>query len=75
MTDFITSLVRTWVAIAVGWLISVGVLSSSLSDPAVQALTGAIIGLYYLVVRLLEKKWPIFGWLLGIAKEPSYPTP
>jgi hypothetical protein len=75
MTDFLTSLVRTYVPIVVGYLVSLGLLPGDLSDEATAAATGAIIAVYYALARLLEKKWPAFGWLLGIPKEPSYPTP
>jgi hypothetical protein len=74
MTDFLTSLVRTYVPIAIGYLVSVGVLSDTLSDEATAAATGAIIGAYYLLARLLEKKWPALGWLLGVPKAPTYPS-
>ena len=40
----------------------------------VQAFTGVVIGVYYLVVRFLETKVPAFGWLLGLAKLPTYPA-
>lgn len=74
MTDFLISLVRTYVPIVIGYLVSIGLLPSDLSDEATAAFTGLIIGAYYLLARLLEKRWPIFGWLLGAPKQPSYPS-
>ncbi|WP_125936323.1 hypothetical protein [Streptomyces sp. WAC 06738] len=45
-----------------------------------QALSQALVGLfalvYYGVFRLLEAKvHPSFGWLLGLARPPTYPQP
>lgn len=79
--DLGASLVRTFVATAVGvgvaWLAKNAhiVIDGSTSAGLVQAFTGFVIGLYYLVVRTLETKVPAFGWLLGLAKLPTYPAP
>jgi len=72
VSDFFTSLVRTYVPIAIGYLASLGILPDDLSDAATAAATAAIIGLYYLVARLLEAKFPKLGWLLGSPKTPTY---
>ena len=72
MADQITSLVRTWVPIAVGALISWGVLPADLSDSATLAFGGLIMGAYYAAVRVLEARFPWVGWLLGKAKTPTY---
>ncbi len=77
MTDFVTSLVRTYVPIVVGsvvaWLATKGI---NLDKDAAEGLTvflGALFsGVYYLVARLLEKKWPELGMLLGKAVTPKY---
>ena len=37
-----------------------------------QTLTVVVIGIYYSLARYLEKKWPVFGYLLGVPKEPAY---
>lgn len=77
MSDFVTSLIRTYVPIAVGaviaWLTAKG-LTINPNDVVgvVGFLTAIIQGLYYLVVRLLERKFPQFGWLLGQAKSVNY---
>ncbi len=77
MSDFLLSLVRTYVPIAVGgvaaWLITLGIVI----DPEIQAagvifFTGVITALYYFAARLLELKWPTFGLLLGARKAPAY---
>ena len=74
VSDFVISQVRTWAPIIVGALISWGVLPEDLSTEAALALSGGIMGAYYLVVRLLEEKWPVFGWLLGKATPAGTPT-
>jgi len=79
--DIGASLVRTFVATAVGaflaWLAKNAhiVIDPASSAGVVQAFTAAVIGLYYLVVRTLETRVPAFGWLLGLAKLPTYPAP
>jgi len=78
MNDYVLSLVRTWVPIAVGaalsWLaVRYGIaVPESISNEVTVALTGAVIAAYYGIVRALEKRWPSFGKLLGAAKKPVY---
>lgn len=80
MKTLFDSLVRTFVPIVVGAVIGGFVAAGIELDPGVEpalivAVTAAFQGLYYLVVRLFEKYVsPKFGWLLGLAKEPEYPT-
>lgn len=77
MADLVPSLIRTYVPILVGqvaaWLALKGV---QLDDATVVAATAALGGLlsaiYYLLVRLLEQKFPQLGILLGSAKKPEY---
>jgi len=79
--DLGASLVRTFVATAVGvgvaWMAKNAniVIDEGTSAGLVQAFTGAVVALYYLAVRTLETKFPAFGWLLGLAKLPTYPAP
>jgi uncharacterized membrane protein (DUF441 family) len=77
MSDFFVSLIRTWVPVGVGavvaWLLTRGVVV----DPETQAgvviaLTGVTQAVYYALARLLEKKWPVFGVLLGTRNTPTY---
>lgn len=81
MNDYLLSLIRTWVPIAVGavlsWLaVKYGVaVPESISNEVTVALTGVVIGVYYAVVRALEKQWPAFGKLLGAARKPVYVEP
>lgn len=77
MSDFLLSLVRTWVPILVGaalsWLAVHGVVvDADAQAAAVVAITAAIQGAYYLLVRVLEKRWPGFGVLLGTRQQPEY---
>src|SRR5215213_8099715 len=74
MTDFFASQIRTLVPIFVGavlsWLARRGF---NLDEAEITVwLTPLVIGGYYFVVRTLEKRFPAFGWLLGLAKQPEY---
>ena len=80
MSDTITSLIRTYVPIVVGSLISWLVTKNIAVDEAtatalVTAFTGLMIGIYYTVVRVLEKRFPWLGVLLGSRKQPEYTEP
>lgn len=77
MTDFATSLIRTYVPIAVGALIAFLATRGIDIDANAQAglitfVTAMLQGLYYLVARLLESKFPQLGFLLGSTKKPEY---
>lgn len=77
MSDFVTSLVRTYVPIIVGAVVSFLATKGINVEPEAAAgltafLTAVISGAYYLVVRLLESKYPAFGKLLGSSKKPEY---
>jgi hypothetical protein len=80
MNDFITSLIRSYVPLIVGAVAAfftsrnVKVDAQSLAG-LTAALSGLFYGLYYGIVRLFEKYVsPKFGWFLGYAKSPVYPT-
>lgn len=77
MNSFLTSIIRTYVPIAVGSLASYLALHGMELDATTLAgltafLGGIISAVYYLVVRLLEKKFPKVGVLLGVAAKPIY---
>lgn len=77
MGDFVTSLIRTYVPILVGqvaaWLALKGVqLDEQTVVAATAALGGLLSAVYYLVVRLIEQKFPQIGVLLGSTKKPEY---
>ena len=80
MNDLITSLIRTWTPIIVGQL--AGFLTAQGLDVGVDAIAGltAFLGalfsaLYYLAARLLERRFPQAGILLGKAKLVEYSAP
>lgn len=80
MTNTVLSLIRTYVPVGVGalvaWLVTLGIeLSDDARNGLVVFLTGLAIAAYYTIVRLLEKRWPKIGVLLGAAKQPEYVTP
>ena len=80
MTNTALSLIRTYVPVGVGalvvWLTTLGVeLDEATRNGLVVFLTGLGIAAYYTVVRLLEKRWPKIGVLLGATKQPEYSTP
>lgn len=81
MTDYLASLIRTYVPVGVGafltWLASnTGVVIDEQTQAQGVLFFGAILtGVYYAAVRALEKRFPAFGVLLGIAKPPVYPEP
>lgn len=83
--NLIPSLVRTYVPLAVGWVVTfLATLGISVTDDqraALVSLLGTVVGaLYYLLARLLEKKFPALTWLLGspvqpVAYAPATPAP
>lgn len=78
MHDTILSLIRTWVPVGVGavlaWVATnwdIGVPDDA-SSSLVVGVTALAIALYYGVVRLLERRFPWFGVMLGAKREPEY---
>ncbi|MFA5898137.1 MAG: hypothetical protein WC829_03375 [Hyphomicrobium sp.] len=78
MKALFESLVRTYVpwlaGVIIGWLISLGVpLDPDVEVQVTLALMGVASILYYFLARVFEI-WvkPKFGWLLGLAKSPTY---
>lgn len=78
MSNLIESLIRTYCPIIVGALTSYLVVKHGIVVPeditlaATVALTGALQAAYYGAVRLLERRWPAAGVLLGKASQPDY---
>lgn len=81
MTNFALSLIRTYVPIAVGSVLSFLavhyglVVDASIQGQLVAGLTGVIIAAYYLLARLLERKFPQMSVLLGSSQKPIYVDP
>lgn len=83
-SDYILSVIRTWVPIGVGaaasWLlVTFGLnLDGDAQASLVVFLTAAVTAVYYALVRKLEQRWPAIGrWLLGagVARTPVYAKP
>jgi uncharacterized membrane protein YfcA len=73
--DLLVSLRRTLVPMVVG-LVGGSFLAGFVDPDALdKVVTGAVTAVYYLVVRLLESKAPVFGLLLGSRKQPVYLDP
>lgn len=74
MSDLTPSIIRTGVPLIVGplvtWAASKGV---DIDGETVTAAVAAVVGLaYYVLARLLERRWPALGVLLGSKKTPTY---
>lgn len=78
MSDYVTSLVRTWVPVAVGsavtWLGSTAdiVVGDDATQGGIMFFTALVTGAYYALARLLERKFPWAGILLGKPSQPNY---
>ena len=72
------SYIRTWVPIAIGSFLSWlalhydVVVDEDASQSLAVGVTALASALYYGVARLLEKVNPIFGYFLGVPKQPVY---
>lgn len=79
MSNFLVSLIRTYVPVVIGAIVAWVCRKMGWVTPDTSALatafTGLVIGAYYAGARLLEKKWPAAGWLLGAPKQPEYVNP
>ena len=73
--DLLVSSRRTLVPLIVG-LVAGSFLGGYVNPDALdEVVTGAVTAVYYLIVRLLESKIPVFGVLLGSRKQPVYLDP
>jgi hypothetical protein len=74
LNDTLVSIIRTLIPSLVGLIISsLARIDIHLDSAALTVVAdGLIIGLYYTIVRLLERWQPWFGWLLGMARQPAY---
>lgn len=69
---FIRTYVPILVTIIAGWFADRGLdLGDEWRDGLALVIGGLAGALYYAAVRLLEKRWPNIGMLLGIAKTPD----
>lgn len=79
MNNLAVSLVRTWVPILVGslvsWCASLGFQVGTETRRSLMVwMTGLLIGAYYTAVRWLERRYPKLGFLLGSRQQPTYPV-
>lgn len=77
MSNYVISLIRTWVPIAIGsviaWLAAHGLnLDPSATGGFEVFLTGVLSGAWYALARLLEAKFPWLGVLLGVPAKLAY---
>jgi hypothetical protein len=80
LSNNIVSLIRTYtpalIGLVAGWAVAKGLPVSTSAEVALTpVLSGAFIAVYYAGARYLESRWPAFGWLLGVAKQPTYVGP
>jgi hypothetical protein len=74
LTDYIVSVIRTWVPILVGpvvvFLLSLGI---EFDSTALELFLASFLsGAYYALVRWAEGRWPWIGGLLGVKSTPTY---
>lgn len=77
MNDLVIATIRTVVPSIVGtFVLLLGGWGVELDQAAQAGLVAFCIGLatgaYYVIVRVLSKKFPQLEWLLGVAKKPEY---
>lgn len=67
-------IVRTAVPLLVQWLLTVAGLEQLgvTSEQVTPAVASVVTLVLYVVVRLLERRWPAAGWLLGFPQAPTY---
>ncbi len=81
LSDTVISLIRTWVPVVIGAVLTflatkLGIVVDEDSKTnAILAATAVVTSAYYAVVRLLEKKFPWAGLLLGSRRAPAYTPP
>jgi len=83
MSDFVIAQIRTYVPMAVGfvlsYLVTKGILDADTSQSAGVAISSGLTALlgavYYFVVRFAAEKFPWVGVFLGYNKAPAYNKP
>ncbi|WP_216651518.1 hypothetical protein [Actinomadura litoris] len=83
MSDYIVSLIRTWVPVGVGavltWLAAKAgiVVDEDTGKGAMLVATALMIAAWYALARAVEKAFPQLGSVLvalGVSKAPVYPV-
>lgn len=80
ISDFVLSLVRTYVPIGLGLLLTLLarnydiVIDEATSAGLVAGMVGLVSACWYVLARLLESKWAFLSLLLGTPPKVSTPT-
>ena len=79
MNELVVSLIRTYVPLLVGsgliWLANQLDIGDLDVTGAQSVAVSIVVGLYYLAARVLERRWPEAGVLLGHRTQPTYGPP
>lgn len=73
LASLYASVVRTVIPLVVGLAATYGAKAGlSVDSAALASLLGGLVGSgYYLLVRVVETKFPKFTWLLGTSTQPA----
>lgn len=80
MTDQVVSVIRTGVPAVVGAILAYFatehgvVIDEGTGAAGITFFTALATSVWYVVVRWVEQRYPQAGWLLGLPKEPRYPS-
>jgi hypothetical protein len=79
-TQFGPSVIRTLVPIIVAqlsaFLLGKGIDAGAYQELITQVVGGLIAAAYYTIARVLETRFSkVWGWLLGLPKQPTYEAP
>lgn len=78
MNNYFTSLIRTVVPGAISAVLAWAaarydvVVDENTAAGGISFIVTIVLAVYYALVRFLEVRYPKFGWLLGIPKQPGY---
>lgn len=78
LKDYLASVLRTVVPYGVGLLLTWLATKTGVTlpdEPTKTVITGLVAAGYYALVRVVEAKWSVAGWLLGYAVQPTYQKP
>lgn len=73
ITALYSSIVRTLIPLLVAAVVTYAAkVGLDVDSAALSSLLGGVVGsAYYIVVRLIETKFPKFTWLLGSSAQPN----
>ena len=77
--SMVKGVIRTYVPLLVtvlaGWLATLGVKVDGAQSAMLVTVIGAVAGAaWYALARVLERRWPRAGALLGVPHAPVYPA-